>query len=44
MKDKSKSIIRVHDNLNKTQEVLYQKEFKRANSIYQQNSQKSSRS
>ena len=44
MKGKSNSINEKHDNLNKTQEVLYQKEFKRANSVYQQNSQKDNRS
>lgn len=44
MKGKSNGEKRALDYLNKTQEVLYQKEFKRANSVYQQHSQKSSRS
>ncbi|WP_430788131.1 YfhE family protein [Virgibacillus flavescens] len=44
MKGNSKGENRTLGNLSKTQEVLYQKEFKRADSIYQQNTQKNSRS
>lgn len=44
MKGNSKGENRTLGYLNKTQEVLYQKEFKRANNIYQQNAQKNSRS
>lgn len=44
MKGKSSSVNEKHDHLNKTQEVLYQKKFKRANSVYQQNSKKDNRS
>lgn len=44
MKGKTTSMNQKQDNLNKTQEVLYQREFKRANSVYQQHSQKGNRS
>ncbi|ASK61060.1 YfhE family protein [Virgibacillus phasianinus] len=44
MKGKTKGESSTLGNLNKTQEVLYQKEFNRANKVYQQLSQKSNRS
>lgn len=44
MKGKLNGEKRAFDYLNKSQEVLYQREFKRANNIYQQHSQKGNRS